>query len=540
MKLIRTAMVCASILSGAPLTACSGVGDDEAIDSQLLGVASGDSSTSSELASTASVDVKTTTATLSPIAVGANAAAWDGELVDRGVPGLLEDASIQLMRYPGGSVSDNYHWLSNTPDDPNAGGTDPAAHFDAFMSVVDRADAHAMITVNYGSGTPEEAAAWVRYANKGSRRYDGPVPSYPGASAKGHDYCIRYWEIGNELYGDGTYGATWEVNKKSHDPTTYANGVISYAAAMKAVDPSVRIGAVLTAPGNWPDGQVNEASPEPWNDTVLSLACGALDFVSIHWYAQGPTGESDAGLLASPQNGLSTPVSYTPSIPEMVASLKSALAQHCGAHANAVQIMVSETNSVSYNPGKQTTSLVNSLFLADQVMTWLENGVTNVDWWAIHNSPFDGNVDPSLYGNHQFGDYGILSRGMTSANGQVEPAAETPFPSYYGLQMLSHLGHAAQNLLLRASSSTPFVSVHAVEQRDRTVNVLLINKDPASAYTVTVSLDGASPHGMARVFSYGKGDTAIRSTSKRVRGSSFPIRVAPYSMTTVQLPSRAN
>jgi hypothetical protein len=125
---------------------------------------------------------------------------------------------------------------------------------------------------------------------------------------------------------------------------------------------------------------------------------------------------------------------------------------------------------------------------------------------------------------------------MTSANGEVEPPAETPFPSYYGLQMLSRLGHAPGDLLLSTSSSTPLVSVHAAKQRDRKVNVLLINKDPTRAYTVTVSLDGASPRGMARVFSYGKGDSAIRATSKRVQGSSFPIRVAPYSMTTVQLP----
>jgi hypothetical protein len=485
---------------------------------------------------TVNVNVEVSLGVLSPTAVGANAAAWDGNLVDRGVPKLLEEAGIQLMRYPGGSVSDNYHWLSNTPDDPNAGGTDPAANFDAFMSVVKRANARAMITVNYGSGTAEEAAAWVRYANRGCRHYDGAVPTYPGASAGGHDYGIRDWEIGNELYGDGTYGATWEVNQKPHDPSTYANGVVSYAAAMKAVDPSIRIGAVLTAPGNWPDGQVNEASPSSWNDTVLSVACGSLDFVSIHWYPQGPTGESDADLLASAQNGQATSVSYTPSIPAMVATLKAELSQHCGAHANAVQIMVTETNSVSYNPGKQTTSLVNSLFLTDQVMTWLESGVTNVDWWAIHNSPFDGDVNPSLYGNYQFGDYGILSRGISSANAVAEPAAETPFPAYYGLVMLSHLGHSAQSRLLGTSSSTSLVSVHAVKQGDGKVHVLLINKDPTRAYTVSVAMNGPALRGVARVFSYGKDDTAIRATSKRVQGSSFPIRISPYSMTTVQLP----
>lgn len=515
--------------------ACSGAGE-EAADSQTLGVERTDSALGSDVASVASVNVKAAKGVLSAVAVGANAAAWDGDLLNRGVPKLLEEASIQLMRYPGGSLSDNYHWLSNTPDDPNAGGTDPAANFDAFMSVAKRAGANAMITVNYGSGTPEEAADWVRYANRGCRHYDGPVPTYPGASANGHDYRIRYWEIGNELYGDGTYGATWEVNQKSHDPTTYANGVLSYAAAMKAVDPSIRVGAMLTAPGNWPDGQVNAASPQPWNDTVLSIACHALDFVSIHWYAQGPTGESDAGLLASPQNGAATPVSYTPSIPEMMASLKSALSQHCGEHAKALQIMVTETNSVSYNPGKQTTSLVNALFLTDQVMTWLENGVTNVDWWAIHNSPFDGNIDPGLYGNHEFGDYGILSRGMITANGVVEPAPDFPFPAYYGLRMLSHLGHAARSQLLDVSSSAPLVSVHAVKQGDGKVHVLLINKDPSRAYAVTVTLSGASPRGIARVFSYGKDDAAIGASWKRVQGSSFPIRVAPYSMTTIQLP----
>jgi hypothetical protein len=509
---------------------------DEALGSQAENLQSAPTTAGSDTPSTASIDLRSNLGMLSAIAVGANAAAWDHNLVDPSVPELLEDASIQVMRYPGGSTSDNYHWLSNTPDDPNQGGTDPVANFDAYMSVVQHAGARAMITVNYGSGTEAEAADWVRYANLGGRHYRGPVPTYPGASPHGHDYDIRYWEIGNELYGNGTYGATWEVDHKSHDPTTYGNGVVSYSAAMKAVDPSIRIGAVLTAPGNWPDGQTNDASPKAWNDTVLPIACGSLDFVSIHWYPQGPTGESDAALLASPQNGESTPVSYTPSIADMVATLRSQLSQHCGAHASAVQIMVTETNSVSYNPGKQTTSLVNALFVSDQILTWLENGVANVDLWAIHNSPFDGNADPALYGDYAFGDYGILSRGLTSDKGAVEPAAETPFPAYYGLQMLSYLGHDARSQLLGTSSSTPLVALHAVRQPDGKVHALLINKSPSDAYRVDLSLEGASVRGVARVFSYGKGDTSIHASSKPVRGSSFAIELGPYSITTVQLP----
>ncbi|HYQ26223.1 MAG TPA: hypothetical protein VER04_03365 [Polyangiaceae bacterium] len=528
------------VLSASFVTACASAGTDDGAElssseSTLKADATSKPSAGAPSDVSVNVDVASSLGKLSRIAVGANGAAWDADILDPEVPSLLSRAGVQVMRYPGGSLADNYHWLSGLPDDPNVGGADPDVNFDAYMSIVKTSGAQAMLTVNYGSGTAEEAADWVRYANRGGRRYSGPTPTYAGASANGHNYGIRYWEVGNELYGDGTYGASWEVNHKSHDPTTYANGVVSYAEAMKAVDPSIRVGAVLTAPGNWPDGQVNAGSPEPWNDTVLPIACSSLDFVSIHWYAQGPSGESDAALLSSPQNGEATSVSYTPSIPSMIASLKALLSQHCGAHAEAIQIMVTETNSVSYNPGKQTTSLVNALFLADQVMTWLENGVTNVDWWAVHNSPFDGNNDASLYGSYTFGDYGILSRGLTSDSGATEPPAQTPFPAYYGLQMLSYLGHDAGSELVSASTSNPLVAAHAVKQPNGKTHVLLINKDPSTTRAVTVSMNRGCSQGAAKVLSYGMGDSAIRTSRAQVRGSSFSVRLPPYSMSTIQL-----
>lgn len=482
------------------------------------------------------VDSTSSLAKYSPIAVGLNSAAWDGRLVDAEIPPLLRSTGAQILRYPGGSMADNYHWSSNTPDDLNQGGTNSNATFDAYSSTARAAGLQSMITVNYGSGTEQEAADWVRYTNRGGPRYEGPVPSYPGASKRGHNYGVRYWEVGNELYGDGTYGAQWEVNHKSHDPATYARGVVSYSAAMKAVDPSVRVGAVLTAPGNWPDGQTSAASPLPWNDTVLPIACPALDFVVVHWYPQGPTGESDAALLTSPQKGESTSVSSTPDIASIVATLKAELTQYCGRRASAVEIMVTETNSVSYNPGKQTTSPVNALFLADQLTTWFENGVSNVDCWALHNSPFDGNADPALHGDYSFGDYGILSAGLTSAGGAVEPPANTPFPSYFGIQMLSYLGHRAQDTLVKATSSNELVGVHAVRQGDGKINVLLINKDPSTSYSVTVSLAGVRVNGWAGVYRYGEGSRAITGSRKPVRGSSFTLTVEPYSLVTVTLP----
>jgi hypothetical protein len=483
--------------------------------------------------STVSVSTRRPLGPVPPHPVGANAAVWDGNLLDSTLPELLRDAGVRMLRYPGGSTADVYHWDSNTTVSGQSY-ADPNNTFDAFMGVVEAARAQAMITVNYGSGTPSEAADWVRYANRGGRDYDGPVPTFTGASTTGHGYHVKFWEIGNEIYGNGTYGASWEYDVNGLGPSVYAERFVSYSAAMKAVDPFIKIGAVLTAPGNWPDGQTSAASPVPWDDTVLAAACDTIDFVDIHWYPQGPTGETDQGLLGAPEDGESTSVSYTPPIPAMVATLRSEIARYCGAHAGDVDIMVTETNSVSYNPGKQTTSLVDALYLADSVTTWLENGVRNVDWWAIHNSPVcDTNDGSSLYGTYGFGDYGLLSVGQ-SCSGLSEPAAETPFPAYYGFEMTSRFLEPGGSIL-GTTSSASLVSAHAVRRPDGDLGVMLINKDPATSYAVGVSLDAFVPCSRAEVSTFGTNSTAIDRSVVPVSGGSFTIPVGPYSVTTVRL-----
>jgi hypothetical protein len=446
-------------------------------------------------------------------AFGANAAVWDGHLEDTAVPELLRDAGVKVMRYPGGSTSDVYHWQTNTLDNGSSAGS---TTFDDFMQVAQEVGAQPIITVNYGTGTPAEAAAWVKYAN---------ITKH---------YHIKYWEIGNELYGNGTYGADWESDKHALGPASYAQNALQFISAMKAVDPTIKIGLVLTTPGNWPDGQTSATSPQPWNDTVLPMACSAADFVIVHWYPQGPGGESDAGLLAAPQNGESTSVSYTPGIPAMMSTLHSEINQYCGAHARDVQVMTTETNSVSYNPGKQTVSLVNALYLDEDYMTWLENGVANVDWWDIHNGIVTGqNNSSSLYGTANYGDYGMLSVG-NSADGISEPPANTPIPAYYGLQMLSKLGRAG-DLMVSASSNQSLVSAFAVRQLNGDIAVLLVNTDPSNSYQVSFSGITCGP--VRTVYSYGENSTGITAT-REITAPQAPQVIPPYSLTTVVFSTR--
>ena len=102
--------------------------------------------------------------------------------------------------------------------------------------------------------------------------------------------------------------------------------------------------------------------------------------------------------------------------------------------------------------------------------------------------------------------------------------------------MLSYLGHHARDTMLQATSSTPLVSAHAIKQANGDINVMLINKDPSVTYTVTVSLQGARVHGRAHVFTYGADSPSVHATVRSVDGSSFPITIGPYSVTTVTLP----
>lgn len=499
-----------------------------------------------------SVDVNTsgTLAVVPRTAIGLNTSVYDGDITDQAVPGLLRDAGVTLLRFPGGSESDEYNWATNT--DTLYGQTE-ATDFDQFMQVARSSGAQAMITVNYGTGTPAEAAAWVKYAN-----------------IEHHDN-VRYWEIGNEVYGNGTYGSDWEVDARCRvssaagaapfnpgggtlspekpntgqaptfncGPLQYAKNVARFARAMKSVDPGIVIGVVLTAPNNWPDDNdisyICGGSPSSptipdcyWDTTVLSALARLhvpIGFADVHWYPQNPsnvtgytnppTTNGSPGAAPNDANLLAT----DSQIPGMVSTLEQRAARDYG---HSLPIMVTETNSVSASPGRQSVSVVNALFLDQDYLTWLDNGVQNVDWWQLHNgivtngdnTPTDyasqssGGYPPApLYGHTLYGDYGVLANGSCantpasatlSDRSECEPRADTPFPAYYGLEMLSRFIQPGDRLL-SASSSSSLVQAFAAKGPGDRLRVMVINDDPTTSHLVSIAVGRSwvTPRGIA-------------------------------------------
>ena len=164
---------------------------------------------------------------------GVNTATWDGNLGQPQTLSLLQEMGCLALRFPGGSTSDTYHWAS-----------DPTGNT-RFRNNATNLGAQVFITVNYGSGTSNEAAAWVRSANITNQCH------------------FKYWEIGNECYG------SWEndVNTVAHDPYTYAQRTAGYIQLMKAADPTIKVGiVVVNGENNFANNTMHPAitrAPEP-------------------------------------------------------------------------------------------------------------------------------------------------------------------------------------------------------------------------------------------------------------------------------------
>jgi alpha-N-arabinofuranosidase len=205
------------------------------------------------------------------------------------VEALTKALRPAFIRWPGGNVAQDYHWewgvgprerrpvwvnlsWSNEPE-PGDIGTDE------FVAFCRRVGTEPTITVNVeGRGaTAAEAAAWVEYCN-------GPASSKYGAmrAANGHPepYGVKYWELGNEIWGDWVRGHT--------DAETYAGHYVRYHEAMRAVDPDIEFIAV---------GDNNM----DWNRTVLRIAGDRIDQLAIHhYYGRNEMGGDARNLMARP------------------------------------------------------------------------------------------------------------------------------------------------------------------------------------------------------------------------------------------------
>ncbi len=124
------------------------------------------------------------------------------------VVAALKAIKVPNVRWPGGCFADEYHWRKGVGPqrvvtlNPNWGGVSEPNTFGTheFMDFIDQIGAEAYLSVNVGSGTPQEAAEWLEYLTAQQQ-----TTLSKERTANGHPapYKIAYLGIGNESWDCG-------------------------------------------------------------------------------------------------------------------------------------------------------------------------------------------------------------------------------------------------------------------------------------------------------------------------------------------------
>jgi len=200
----------------------------------------------------------------------------------------LRRLNITAMRYPGGNFASGYHWMDGIGPrqerptvrelawqsiEPNHFGTDE------YIKLCRKVGWTPMLTVNLGTGTPEEARNWVEYCNcpAGTRYAD-----MRANNGSVEPYGVKLWCLGNEMDGH------WQIG---HVPAEqYAVRAQQAGKMMRGADRSIELVACGSCGMNMPTYM-------EWDWQVLDYMGDLADYISLHRYV-GNRDDDSADYLA--------------------------------------------------------------------------------------------------------------------------------------------------------------------------------------------------------------------------------------------------
>ncbi len=206
---------------------------------------------------------------------------------------LLKAQRSGMYRFPGGNFLSAHDWHDaiGDPDkrpptldpvwsalQPNDVGTDE------FMTMCELLGVEAFISVNAGFGDAHSAAEQVEYVN-GS--VNTPMGKLRAANGHPAPYNVKWWGIGNEMYGD------WQFGNMSLNQYVIKHNM--FAKAMRKVDPTIK----LLATGATPDEMTiyghslrltgklipDWGSEADWTGGLFQHCLDNVDIMSEHFYS---------------------------------------------------------------------------------------------------------------------------------------------------------------------------------------------------------------------------------------------------------------
>jgi hypothetical protein len=438
---------------------------------------------------------------------------------------------------------------------------------------------HTQLVAPSTNAEPPEAAAWVAYANGSASLYGTTNDITLGTDSQGNNWRtagfwaklrsstpaayqtwaaadgvydatfnflainhptpvgIKYWEIGNETFGTGYYpgngsGNGYSVNyavpypytifprqyNPALSPATYGQQVRAFSIAMKAVDPTIKIGAVVSTPLGDYGWDVDDLG-QHWTPQVLAQCATNIDFIIAHWYFYNGNNDKGNSLLPSVAANIPSMINGTGSHTGTSSGLKDWINQYRPDDPTNVSIFVTEfgytgnvTNSINGSP---IIGPVTALFDADAYATWMSYGVSNICFLEMNKTPF-------------LGDASSLTRGET----------------FYAIKLL-HAMAAPGDTFVSSTSDTSTVRVQATLQKSGQVGLMLLNENRTTPQTVNVTITNASLSSTGTQYQLGTNNftgthetpTSPPSTNTVSNlGNSFSVTMPPYTMMVYTIP----
>lgn len=395
-----------------------------------------------------------------------------------GLPNLVKQAGMTTTRYPGGILSDSFHfrdWLLPTVAEwitqPNE-----------FITYAQQSQTKPVITVNFGSGSALEAADFVDYM------------------ALENNLDTALWEVGNEIYGSWT--PSW-----TNDGLEYMNGDTSHDGAndfctqMKQVTPSINVGMVGTS---------SEPEQNQFAKKALQAASTCFDTYIFHYYPLGQNQSSYYTLLNSPHADISL----------IVNNINNMISQYfSGTH---LDLAMTEYNGFWSNPPHIASEMANALFLGDVLGQSAVAGVDMANHWFIGGTPSNSGYDLL----HNYPNY------STTPNYYVFPIMSALTGQLH--RVTSDLD-STQTSVYASTDSNGTTHIIVINKTDKTVSTDLQLSGTVSASSASVHELSGSALNTSSVSFNGVTSPADLSTvpsiSTAISSNSISYAIKPYSIT---------
>ncbi|MBN2801996.1 MAG: hypothetical protein JXR91_02760 [Deltaproteobacteria bacterium] len=407
---------------------------------------------------------------------GNNGAVWLGKefLLNKTLKNKLKTCGVSLLRWPGGSTSDLYHFDLKMPKygeplnwldihDPSW-----APVTGDFLSFTKEINATPMIVVNHGFSSyghlqgkdnlinaANLAADWVEYCNADDdgENINGGVDWARKRTLDGFEepFNVKYWEVGNEVFGD------WEIGHV--DGKTYGEHFIAFAKAMKNVDPDIFVGANAVV-------NFTKDGTTKWMKDLLTNkeAVSYMDFADIHDYFK----------YVFDNNNLPKPSEikkYYLQIEEDKEELTRLFEKYTD--KKSMPLFFGEYH-LTHPQNPLNITLASGLIIATALGEFIKNGFAASAMWDIANEWKNG------------GDLGFVSRN------HPEIPDYSPYPAYYSFYFFAK---KFGDTLVESFQNNYDVHVYAGKFSDKGVSLIIVNPNNYSK-TASVKIADTNLNGI--------------------------------------------